>query len=140
MGASILLAGRNFGSGSSRKHAPWALADYGFRCIIASSFGDIFQNNCFQNGMLPIVLEESVVQMIMRRALPGLGYQLDVNLDTQVVQDLQGLKEGFTVDPFRRYCLMNGLDDIGLTLQEFDGILGYERQRWPERFTHPDNR
>ncbi len=138
-GASVLLAGRNFGSGSSREHAPWALADYGFRCIIASSFGEIFQSNCFQNGILPIVIAEDLVQLLMRRALPGLGYKLRIDLGTQMIEDSQGLKERFATDPFRRHCLLNGLDDIGLTLQEMDTILAYEDDRWPGRFTKDVN-
>lgn len=132
-GASILVAGKNFGSGSSREHAPWALMDYGFRVIIAQSFADIFHNNCFKNGLLPISLSEETVYGIMERAKAGRDggtpYVLTVDLETQTISDADGRKIEFTVDPFRRHCLLNGLDDIGLTLQFADEIGAYEEQR-----------
>jgi 3-isopropylmalate/(R)-2-methylmalate dehydratase small subunit len=124
-GASILIAQRNFGCGSSREHAPWALEDYGFRVIIAPSFADIFYNNCFKNGMLPIRLDESVVADLFERAKQP-GYTLTVDLNTQTITDAAGLKLSFDVDDFRRHCLLNGLDDIGLTLKHEDKISAYE--------------
>ena len=129
-GATVLLARRNFGCGSSREHAPWALEDYGFRVIIAPTFADIFYNNCFKNGMLPIKLDESQVDELFRRAAKP-GYKLTVDLNTQTISDEQGLKYTFEVDPFRRHCLLNGLDDIGLTLQNEDKITAFEK-------SHPD--
>jgi 3-isopropylmalate/(R)-2-methylmalate dehydratase small subunit len=128
-GATILLAGKNFGCGSSREHAPWALLDYGFRVIIAPSFADIFYNNCFKNGVLPITLPEETVTELMRRAQAQPGYRLTVDLEAQTISDEQGLSVPFTVDAFRRYCLLNGLDDIGLTLQDADRIDEYEARR-----------
>ncbi len=122
-GASILVADKNFGCGSSREHAPWALGEYGFRVIIAPSFADIFANNCFKNGMLPITLEASE---IMRRAKENEGYQLTVDLEHQSVSDPFGLSVQIRVNEFQRYCLMEGLDDIGLTLQHEDAIRAYE--------------
>jgi 3-isopropylmalate/(R)-2-methylmalate dehydratase small subunit len=130
-GASILVAGRNFGCGSSREHAPWALQDYGFRVIIAPSFADIFYNNCFKNGMLPVVLPESVVRRLLARAQERPGYALTVDLEGQAVEDEQGPIAGFEVDAFRRHCLLDGLDDIGLTLQHEAAIADYERRRSP---------
>ena len=127
-GAQILVAGRNFGCGSSREHAPWALLDYGFRVVIASSFADIFHNNCFQNGMLPITLPEEVVQKIMTNAQTRPGYKLNVDLERNVVEDDHGLSVKFEIDPFRRHCLLNGLDDIGLTLQHEDKIAAFEKR------------
>ena len=127
--ASILVAGRNFGSGSSREHAPWALNEMGFRAIIAPSFADIFRNNCMQNGMVPVVLEESQVDAIMGRALQRSGYEVTVDLEAQRVTDSDGLSADFEIDPFRRYSLMNGLDDIGITLANEDAISGYEASR-----------
>ncbi len=124
-GASILLARRNFGCGSSREHAPWALQDYGFRALIAPSFADIFYNNCFKNGMLPIRLGEATVDELFRRSAKG-GYRLSVDLETCTISDDQGLKVPFDVEPFRRHCLLNGLDDIGLTLAQADKIAAYE--------------
>ena len=126
-GASILLARRNFGSGSSREHAPWALADYGFIVVIAPSFADIFYNNCFKNGMLPIRLDEQVVDDLFRRAAAQPGYRLSVDLASQTITDAAGLKLSFDVDPFRKHCLFNGLDDIGLTLERADRITAYEQ-------------
>src|SRR5919198_799978 len=113
-GASILVAGRNFGCGSSREHAPWALQDYGFRVIIAPSFADIFYNNCFKNGMLPVVLPDAQMDLLFRRTEEQEGYSLAVDLETQTVNDQSGSKLSFDLDPFRRECLLKGLDDIGL--------------------------
>ena len=128
-GASILVAGKNFGCGSSREHAPWALAEYGFRAIIASSFADIFSNNCFKNGMLPIVLPEGVVAEIMQRTQENEGYKLTVDLAALTINDEIGLTTKFTVSEFQRYCLLEGLDDIGLTLRHEDAIEAYEAAR-----------
>jgi 3-isopropylmalate/(R)-2-methylmalate dehydratase small subunit len=129
-GASVLLARRNFGCGSSREHAPWALADYGFRVVIAPSFADIFFNNCFQNGMVPIRLsEEDVEQLFCRtRAAEAAGrpYRLHVDLPACTVSDDAGFSRSFTVDPFRKRCLLEGLDDIGLSLQHVDKIAAWE--------------
>jgi 3-isopropylmalate/(R)-2-methylmalate dehydratase small subunit len=130
-GASVLVAGRNFGCGSSREHAPWALEDYGFKAIIAPSFADIFYNNCFKNGMLPVVLPEATVQELMSKAKERPGYRLTVDLERQVVEDEEGVIADFEVDPFRRECLLKGLDDIGLTLQHETDIDAYERKRLP---------
>ena len=128
-GASILVAGKNFGCGSSREHAPWALAEYGFRAIIASSFADIFSNNCFKNGMLPIVLPEGVVGEIMQRTQENEGYKLAIDLEALTIKDEIGLATTFTVSEFQRYCLLQGLDDIGLTLRHEDSIRAYESAR-----------
>ena len=128
-GASILLARRNFGCGSSREHAPWALEDYGFRVIIAPSFADIFYNNCFKNGMLPIQLDEAVVDDLFRRTAAHEGYRLNVDLAKQQITADHGLKLAFEVDASRKHCLFNGLDDIGLTLAEADKIAAYEKAR-----------
>lgn len=125
-GASILVADKNFGCGSSREHAPWALAEFGFRAIIAPSFADIFANNCFKNGMLPIALP---VAEFMKRAQETEGYQLTVDLETQTIADEQGLTVSFEVGSFQRYCLLEGLDDIGLTLRHEDAIASYEASR-----------
>ena len=122
-GASILVAGKNFGCGSSREHAPWALGEFGFRVILAPSFADIFANNCFKNGMLPIALD---VEEIMTRAKEREGYRLTVNLERMVVEDSSGLSIPFVVSEFQRYCLLEGLDDIGLTLRHEDAIRAYE--------------
>jgi 3-isopropylmalate/(R)-2-methylmalate dehydratase small subunit len=128
-GASILLARANFGCGSSREHAPWALNDYGFRVVIAPSFADIFFNNCFKNGMLPIRLSEEQVEELFQRVRAHAGYQLTIDLTQQTISDDAGLKLSFEVDPFRRDCLLKGLDDIGLTLQSEDRIAAFEAQR-----------
>lgn len=128
-GATILVAGKNFGCGSSREHAPWGLADYGFRVVIAPSYADIFYNNCFKNFMLPVVLPEEQVSEVMRRASVIKDYQLTVDLTTQTVTDGNGFTASFDVDPFRKHCLLNGLDDIGLTLQQADAITTYEARR-----------
>ena len=130
-GATILVAGRNFGSGSSREHAPWALLDYGFRVVIAPSFADIFRNNCFQNGMLPITLPEEQVQRLITNAQTRPGYRLMVDLERNVVEDDHGFRASFEIDAFRRHSLLNGLDDIGLTLQHQDKIAAYERRSRP---------
>ncbi|HLG50957.1 MAG TPA: 3-isopropylmalate dehydratase small subunit [Chloroflexota bacterium] len=132
-GATILAAGRNFGCGSSREHAPWALLDYGFRAIIAPSFADIFYNNCFQNGILPVTLPEETVNQIIARAKERPGYQLTVDLERNLVEDSHGLSVPFEINPFRRHCLLHGLDDIGLTLQHEAEIAAYESQRPPWR-------
>ena len=133
-GASILIAGRNFGSGSSREHAPWALLDYGFRCVIAPSFADIFYNNCFQNGILPVSLSEDAVARLMANASERPGYRVTVDLDAQRVSDGdENVAESFEIDSFRRHSLLNGLDDIGLTLQHEAAIAAYEAQRYPDR-------
>jgi 3-isopropylmalate/(R)-2-methylmalate dehydratase small subunit len=131
-GASILLARENFGCGSSREHAPWALEDYGFRCVIASSFADIFYNNCFKNGVLPIALEESVVARLFDEMYASEGYELTVDLQRQRVITPSGEELSFEVDEFRRHCLLEGLDDIGLTLQSAEAIRSYE-QGWREQ-------
>jgi 3-isopropylmalate/(R)-2-methylmalate dehydratase small subunit len=128
-GATILLARANFGCGSSREHAPWALLDYGFRSIIAPSFADIFYNNCFKNGMLPVALAEAQVERLFQEAAGNLGYELTVDLQRQWVTDDSGLRYSFEVDPFRRECLLRGLDDIGLTLEHEDKIREHEARR-----------
>ena len=128
-GARILLARKNFGCGSSREHAPWALEDYGFRVIIAPSFADIFFNNCFKNGILPIVLSEEIVDQLFREVEQQEGYQLTVDLEQQVITRPNGDSIAFDVDGFRKHCLLNGLDDIGLTLQHVDAIRAYEEMR-----------
>src|SRR5579884_2654140 len=130
--ATILVAGKNFGCGSSREHAPWALLDYGFRALVAPSFADIFYNNCFQNGILPIKLSDEQVNTLLKRAQETPGYKLTVDLESQTVTDEQGFSAQFDVDPFRRHCLLNGLDDIGLTLQHESDITKFEatRPKW----------
>lgn len=125
-GASILIARQNFGCGSSREHAPWSLLDYGFQVVISSSFADIFYNNCFKNGILPIILEEKTVDELFQRTQENDGYKLTVNLEDQVVKDDYGLILSFEVDSFRKHFLLNGLDDIGLTLLNEDRITEYE--------------
>ena len=125
-GASVLLARQNFGCGSSREHAPWALNEYGFRAVIASSYADIFFNNCFKNGMLPVILTETQVDQLFRECVETEGYQLTVDLERRQVVTPSGEAFTFEVDDFRRHCLLNGLDDIGLTLQEGDAIRAYE--------------
>jgi 3-isopropylmalate/(R)-2-methylmalate dehydratase small subunit len=128
-GATILLARRNFGSGSSREHAVWALTDYGFRCVIAESFADIFYNNSFKNGLLPIALPADVVQKIFAAVAAHRGYELTVDLEKQTVSDAFGLQAKFEIDPHRKYCLLNGLDDIELTLEHADKIAEFEKRR-----------
>ncbi|WP_438012310.1 3-isopropylmalate dehydratase small subunit [Psychrobacter raelei] len=125
-GATILLARDNFGCGSSREHAPWALSEYGFRTVIAPSFADIFYNNCFKNGMLPIVLTEAQVDDLFEQCLANEGYELTADLERQVVVTPDGTEYPFEVDEFRKHCLLNGLDDIGLTLQQSEAIKDYE--------------
>lgn len=125
-GASILLTRENFGCGSSREHAPWALEDYGFRAIIASSYADIFFNNCFKNGMLPIVLSESNVDSLFKAVEANPGYQLTVDLEKQTVNTPDGQAYTFEVDAVRKHNLLHGLDDIGLTLQHVDAIKAFE--------------
>ncbi len=127
-GASVLVARRNFGCGSSREHAVWALENYGFRVVIAPSFADIFFNNCFKNGVLPIKLNEDQVEQLFRRFGEHPGYQLTVDLESRTIADAFGLQAGFQVDDFRRHCLLNGLDDIALTLQQESKIAAYEAQ------------
>ena len=125
-GAQILLARENFGCGSSREHAPWALEDFGFRAIIAPSFADIFFNNCFKNGLLPIRLAEAQVDELFREVQSSPGYKLVVDLEKQIIRAPDGKEYQFDVEPFRKHCLLNGLDDIGLTLQHTDEIKAYE--------------
>jgi 3-isopropylmalate/(R)-2-methylmalate dehydratase small subunit len=129
-GASILLARKNFGCGSSREHAPWALADYGFRCVIAPSFADIFFTNSFKNGFLPVVLAEAEVDRLFHECNAFPGFRLVVDLDKQTVSSVDGaLVMRFEIDPFRKYCLLNGLDEIGLTLRHADKIRAFEEKR-----------
>lgn len=127
--ASVLVAGPNFGSGSSREHAPWALMDYGFKVIIAPSFADIFYNNCFKNGVLPVTLPQQQVEDLMARAEATEGYELTVDLEQCRIYDGAGLEISFEVDEFRRHCLLEGLDDIGITLQYEDKIAAFEAGR-----------
>ena len=127
--AGILLARKNFGCGSSREHAPWALSQYGFRAIIAPSFADIFFNNCYKNGLLPIVLSEQVVDRLINETLAFNGYQLTIDLEKQEVVTPDNQTYTFDITPFRKYCLLNGLDDIGLTLRHADKIKAYEAER-----------
>lgn len=136
-GASILLAQENFGCGSSREHAPWALDEYGFRAIIAPSFADIFYNNSFKNGLLPIILPQAAVDELMKLAVDNEGYQLTVDLAAQKVIRADGVSYEFEVDAFRKHCLLNGLDDIGLTLQDEGEIRSFEsgyKQKYPWLF------
>ncbi|AJK49874.1 MULTISPECIES: 3-isopropylmalate dehydratase small subunit [Burkholderia] len=128
-GASVLLARENFGCGSSREHAPWALQQYGFRAIIAPSFADIFFNNCFKNGLLPIVLSEREVTYLFDETYAFNGYQLTIDLDAQVVRTGDNREYAFEVSAFRKYCLLNGFDDIGLTLRHADKIRQFEAER-----------
>lgn len=136
-GASVLLARENFGCGSSREHAPWALEDFGFRAIIAPSYADIFYNNSFKNGLLPIVLADDLVDQLFQEVASNEGYQLTIDLPEQVIRKPSGECIPFEVDAFRKHCLLNGLDDIGLTLQDADAIRAYEvtrRQQAPWLF------
>ncbi|APX73714.1 3-isopropylmalate dehydratase small subunit [Achromobacter insolitus] len=128
-GASVLLARKNFGCGSSREHAPWALTQFGFRAIIAPSYADIFFNNSFKNGLLPIVLSELEVARLFDEVKAFPGYKLRVDLDRQVVVAADGREMGFDIEPFRKYCLLNGFDDIGLTLRQSDKIRAFEAER-----------
>lgn len=128
-GASILLTRKNFGCGSSREHAPWALLDYGFRCILAPSYADIFFNNCFKNGILPIILTDALIDELFTQVEQNPGFRLTVDLQNQQIKRENGASIDFEVEAFRKYCLLNGLDDIGLTLQKKDKILAYEETR-----------
>jgi 3-isopropylmalate/(R)-2-methylmalate dehydratase small subunit len=128
-GSTILVAGKNFGCGSSREHAPWALLDYGFRTIIAPSFADIFATNCMKNGIVPVVLSEQNVGELIRRAQDIDAYMITVDLEKCEVRDDHGFLVSFPIDEFRRYCLLEGLDDIGLTLKHEEAITAYEAQR-----------
>ncbi|MEZ5593796.1 MAG: 3-isopropylmalate dehydratase small subunit [Gammaproteobacteria bacterium] len=131
-GASVLLARKNFGCGSSREHAVWALDDAGFRCVIAPSFADIFFNNSFKSGFLPIALDEAIVDKLFQEVDAAAGYQLAIDLEQQLITTPSGEQIPFDVDPFRKYCLLNGLDDIGLTLQHAYSIRDYEQKRRQE--------
>ncbi|NLB30394.1 MAG: 3-isopropylmalate dehydratase small subunit [Alcaligenaceae bacterium] len=132
-GASVLLARENFGCGSSREHAPWALMQYGFKAIIAPSFADIFFNNSFKNGLLPIILSEEEVAKLFDEVHATPGYELTIDLEKQAVTSPSGDVYHFEIDQFRKYCLLNGLDDIGLTLQEADRIKAYEEKRLADK-------
>jgi 3-isopropylmalate/(R)-2-methylmalate dehydratase small subunit len=133
-GAQILLTRRNFGCGSSREHAPWALGDYGFRALIAPSYADIFFNNCYKNGLLPIVLSEAEVDRLFHDAAAFPGFKLTIDLERQTVATVDGATVfAFEVEPFRKHCLLNGLDDIGLTLQHADEIRSFEAKHLAER-------
>ncbi len=127
--AEILVAGENFGCGSSREHAPWALLDFGIRCIISSSYADIFYNNCFKNGILPITLPQQVVDQLMDDARKGANAKLSIDLEAQTITRPDGEVIHFDLDPFRKHCLLNGLDDIGLTLEKGKSIDSYEGQQ-----------
>jgi len=127
-GAKILVAAKNFGCGSSREHAAWALGDYGFRCVIAPSFADIFHSNAGKNGMLLVTLPEEQVQLLLDRAAQTDNYKLTVSLEENTIRDEQGFATSFAIDPFRRYCLLEGLDDIGLTLRHADALDEFEKQ------------
>ncbi|BCE02686.1 3-isopropylmalate dehydratase small subunit [Marinicellulosiphila megalodicopiae] len=127
--AQILITRENFGCGSSREHAPWALEDYGFRVVIAPSFADIFFNNCFKNGMLPIVASDENVDSLFKKMYAQEGFELNIDLEAQTISLEDGTSISFEVDEFRKYCLLNGLDDIGLTLKDSDDIKAYEKQR-----------
>ncbi|MFC0199965.1 3-isopropylmalate dehydratase small subunit [Paracoccus rhizosphaerae] len=126
--AQILIAGDNFGCGSSREHAPWALLDFGIRCVISTSFADIFFNNCFKNGILPVVLPQDAVDALMEDAGRGANARITVDLESQTVTASDGTSFDFQIDPFRKHCLMNGLDDIGLTMEKAPSIDAYETQ------------
>jgi len=133
-GAQILLTRRNFGCGSSREHAPWALADYGFRALIAPSYADIFFNNCYKNGLLPIVLSEAEVDRLFHDTAAFPGFRLTIDLERQTVATVDGATVfAFEVEPFRKHCLLNGLDDIGLTLQHADEIRSFEAKHLAEQ-------
>ena len=124
--ASILIAGDNFGCGSSREHAPWALSDFGMKVVVSTSFADIFFNNCFKNGMLPIVLPQEQVDLLMKDAEKGANARVEVNLEDQTITSSDGDVIKFDIDPFRKHCLLNGLDDIGLTLEKAASIDSFE--------------
>ena len=125
--ASVIVVGDNFGCGSSREHAPWAIRDFGIRCILSTSFADIFYNNCFKNGLLPIVLERSIIDILMEDA--DKQYKVDVNLEQQTITRFNGQTIPFDINPSRKHCLINGLDDIGLTMQKLDKIIRFEKAR-----------
>ncbi len=131
-GAEIIIAGRNFGCGSSREHAPWALLEYGIRAIIAPSFAEIFSNNCFKNGVLPVVLDEGIMDELFREVEENPGFRLRVDLEAQTVTTPGGQAHGFEVDAFKKYSLLNGLDEIGLTMQHLHEIRDYEKRRRKE--------
>ncbi|MCA0203770.1 3-isopropylmalate dehydratase small subunit [Pararhodobacter sp.] len=127
--AEIIVAGDNFGCGSSREHAPWALLDFGIRCVISTSFADIFYNNCFKNGILPVVLPPEAVNYLMDDAANGANARITVDLENQTVTASDGKSFGFDIDPFKKHCLMNGLDDIGLSLEKVSSIDAYEEKQ-----------
>ncbi|ARE41248.1 3-isopropylmalate dehydratase small subunit [Rhodovulum sp. P5] len=131
--AEILIGGDNFGCGSSREHAPWAIKDFGIRCIVAPSFADIFFNNCFKNGILPVVLPQEQVDILMKDAEKGANARMTVDLENQVITTSDGEEIAFDVDPFRKHCLLEGLDDIGLTLEKVTAIDGFEGKMAQER-------
>ena len=124
--AKILVAGDNFGCGSSREHAPWAIADFGIKCVVSTSFADIFYNNCFKNGILPVVLPQDQVDILMKDAEKGANSIIEVDLENQTIASSDGEVFSFEVDPFKKHCLLNGLDDIGLTMEKEDQITAYE--------------
>ena len=124
--AKILVAGDNFGCGSSREHAPWAIADFGIKCVVSTSFADIFYNNCFKNGILPVVLPQDQVDILMKDAEKGANSIIEVDLENQTIASSDGEVFSFDVDPFKKHCLLNGLDDIGLTMEKEDKITAYE--------------
>jgi 3-isopropylmalate/(R)-2-methylmalate dehydratase small subunit len=136
-GATVLVSGRNFGSGSSREHAPWALQQSGFRAVIAPSFGDIFRNNCYQNGLLPVILPDNIVRQLLDRAENEPGYRLTIDLENQTVADERDTLASFDIDPSVKHRLLNGLDDIGLTLQHATDIDAFEQRR-PEFLPHTE--
>ncbi|WP_322890172.1 MULTISPECIES: 3-isopropylmalate dehydratase small subunit [unclassified Yoonia] len=131
--AQILVAGENFGCGSSREHAPWAIADFGITCVIAPSYADIFYNNCFKNGILPITLPQEQVDVLMKDAEKGSNARIEIDLEAQTITSSDGDVFHFEVDAFKKHCLMNGLDDIGLTLEKADAIAGFETRASAER-------
>ena len=124
--AKVLVAGDNFGCGSSREHAPWAIADFGIKCVVSTSFADIFYNNCFKNGILPVVLPQDQVDILMKDAEKGANSIIEVDLENQTIASSDGKVFSFEVDPFKKHCLLNGLDDIGLTMEKEDKITAYE--------------
>ncbi|MFT4620629.1 MAG: 3-isopropylmalate/(R)-2-methylmalate dehydratase small subunit [Sulfitobacter sp.] len=131
--AQVLVAGENFGCGSSREHAPWALLDFGIRCVIAPSFADIFYNNCFKNGILPVALPQEAIDVLMKDAEKGSNARMDIDLDAQTVTSSDGEVFSFEVDAFKKHCLMNGLDDIGLSLEKIASIDAFEAKLGQER-------
>ena len=131
--AEILVSGENFGCGSSREHAPWAIKDFGIRCVIAPSFADIFHNNCFKNGILPIALPQAQVDLVMRDAEKGANARIEVDLESQTITTSDGEVIGFDIDPFKKHCLLEGLDDIGLTMEKAPAIDAFEARAEAER-------